>query len=42
MVKILFICHGNTEDSRELVVFVGQNGADRGIRDGGGLRFYYK
>ena len=25
MVKILFICHGSTSDSRELAALVGQN-----------------
>ena len=41
MIKILFICHGNTADSRELAAPVGQNGANYGNRSGGVLRFYY-
>ena len=39
MIKILFICHGSTADSRELAALVGQNGANRGNRV---LRFYYE
>lgn len=42
MIKILFICHGSTAGSRELAALVGQNGANRGIGDGGVLRFYYE
>ncbi len=42
MVKILFVCHGSTADSRDLSVLVGQNGTKCGIGDGGGLRFYYE
>ena len=42
MIKILFVCHGSAVDSRELAVFVWQNGAMRGIGDGGALRFYYE
>ena len=30
MIKILFVCHGSTSDSRELAELVGQNGANRG------------
>ena len=33
MIKILFVCHGSTADSRELAVLVGQNGANHGIWD---------
>ncbi len=33
--------HGTTADSRELMALVGQNGANRGKRNGGVLRFYY-
>ncbi len=28
MIKILFVCHGNTAESRELAVFVVQNEAN--------------
>lgn len=42
MIKILFVCHGSTADSRESAVLVGQNGAKHGIWDGGVLRFYYE
>lgn len=31
MISILFICHGNTADSQELVVHVGQNGTNHVI-----------
>ena len=31
MIKILFVCHGTTADSRDLSAFVGQNGANYGI-----------
>ncbi len=41
MIKILFICHGSTADSRELAGLVGQHGANRGNRSGKVLRFYY-
>lgn len=41
MIKILFVCHGTTADSRDLSVLVGQNGANHGFWDGGVLRFYY-
>ena len=41
MIKILFICHGTTADSRDLSALVGQNGANHGFGDGGVLRFYY-
>ncbi len=41
MIKILFVCHGSTAGSRELAVFVGQNGANRGNRYSERLRFYY-
>ena len=41
MIKILFICHGSTADSRELAGLVGQNRANRGNRSGKVLRFYY-
>lgn len=40
-IKVLFICHGTTADSRDLSVLVGQNGANHGFWDGGVLRFYY-
>ena len=30
MIKVLFVCHGSTSDSRELAALVGQNGAKRG------------
>ena len=36
MISILFVCHGSTPGSRELVALVGQNGANCGIGDGGG------
>ena len=42
MVKILFVCHGSTADSRELAVLLGQNGAKCGFLDSGVLRFYYE
>lgn len=42
MIRILFICHGSTADSRELAEVVGQNGAKCGIGNGGVLRFYYE
>lgn len=42
MIKILFLCHGSRLDSRELAAFVGQNGANRGIGNGGVLQFYYE
>ena len=42
MVKILFICHGSTSDSRELAALVGQNRANRGIWESWLLRFYYE
>lgn len=42
MIKVLFICHGSTAGSRELAALVGQNGANRGVKDNGGLRFYYE
>jgi len=42
MIKILFVCHGSTAGSRELTALVGQNGANRGNRSGGVLRFYYE
>lgn len=42
MIKVLFVCHGSTADSRELAVLVGQNGAKRGIWESGLLRFYYE
>ena len=42
MMKILFVCHGTTADSRELAVLMGQNEAKCGIWDGGILRFYYE
>ena len=42
MVKILFVCHGSTADSRELAAVVGQNEANCGIRNSGLLRFYYE
>ena len=42
MIKILFVCHGSTAGSRELAALVGQNGANRGNRGGGVLRFYYE
>lgn len=29
MIKILFICHGNTVDSLELAALVGQNGTNQ-------------
>ncbi len=38
MIKILFVCHGSTSDSRELVALVGQNRANRGIWESGLLR----
>ena len=38
MIKILFICHGSTADSRELAGLVGQHGANRGNRSGKVLR----
>ena len=41
MIKILFVCHGSTADSRELAALVGQNGANRGNRVSRVLRFYY-
>ena len=31
MIKILFVCHGTTVDSRDLSALVGQNGAKLGI-----------
>ena len=42
MIKVLFVCHGSTTDSRELAVLVGQNGAKSGIEESRGLRFYYE
>lgn len=42
MIKILFVCHGTTADSRDLSALVGQNGANHGIWDSGLLRFYYE
>ena len=39
MIKILFVCHGNTAGSRELAALVGQNGANRDNRSGKVLRF---
>ena len=42
MIKILFICHGSTADSRELAELAGQNGANRGNRGDRVLRFYYE
>ena len=42
MIRILFVCHGTTADSRELAALVGQNGAKCGNRSGGVLRFYYE
>ena len=42
MIKILFVCHGSTSDSRELAALVGQNRANRGIWESGLLRFYYE
>lgn len=42
MIKILFICHRNTSDSRELAALVGQNGANHGIGESRRLRFYYE
>ena len=33
--------HSSTVGSQELVALVGQNGANRGKRNGGVLRFYY-
>ena len=41
MIKILFVCHGTTADSRDLSALVGQDGAKCGFWDGGVLRFYY-
>ncbi len=41
MIKILFVCHGNTAGSRELAALVGQNGANCGNRGDRVLRFYY-
>ena len=38
MVKILFVCHGSTADSRDLAAFVGQNGTNYGIVESGVLR----
>ena len=37
MINILSICHGNTENSRELAVFVGQNGPTHGNKGRGGI-----
>ncbi len=42
MIKILFVCHGSTSESRELAALVGHNGANRGIWESGLLRFYYE
>ena len=42
MIKILFICHGSTPESRELAALVGQNGANRGSLESRLLRFYYE
>lgn len=42
MIKILFVCHGTTADSRDLSALVGQNGANRSIWESGLLRFYYE
>lgn len=42
MIKILFVCHGSTPDSRELAALVGQNGANYGIEESRRLRFYYE
>ncbi len=42
MIRVLFVCHGSTADSRELAAFVGQNGANRGNRVSRVLRFYYE
>ena len=42
MIKILFVCHGSTSDSRELAALVGQNGANCGSWENRLLRFYYE
>lgn len=42
MIRVLFICHGSTVDSRELAALVGQNGANHGIGESRRLRFYYE
>ncbi len=42
MIKVLFVCHGSTADSRELAALVGQNEANRGNRVSRVLRFYYE
>ena len=42
MIRILFICHGSTAESRELAALVGHNGANRGSWESGLLRFYYE
>ena len=42
MIKILFVCHGTTANSRDLSALVGQNGANHGFGDGGVLQFYYE
>ena len=39
MNKILFVCHGTTEGSRELAVLVGQNGTNCGIGNSGDYGF---
>lgn len=42
MIRVLFICHGSTADSRALAALAGQNGANHGIVDSRRLRFYYE
>ena len=42
MIKILFVCHGSTPDSRESAALVGQNRANRSSWESGLLRFYYE
>ena len=42
MIKILFVCHVSTPDSRELAALVGQNRANRSSWESGLLRFYYE
>ena len=42
MVKIPFVCYGSMADSQELAVLAGKNGANQGIEDSRGIRFYYE
>ena len=42
MISILFVRHGTTADSRDLLAFAGQNWTNCGFWDCGVLWFYYE